>query len=419
MNPSPASQTRPHSLIPFAFITRFLQWGTLGFLIPVSGLIKLSKGLSIAELGFCGAIASGTIVLLEVPTGVFADRFGRKRTYLLSLAFTVAACLVILAGGGFFLVATGFILFGVARALSSGSLEALLIDRYIERRGEDSLARFMSTTNAADTAGLALGSLAGGVVPALWKGLMPEANRYHGNILAMIAMTAILALTVLVGVEEDHRTSSAKVPLRSFLRESVTFVRGSRTLIFLMVSMTAWGFAFSSIETYWQPRLATIMGSDASGWIFGTLSAGYFLFALLGSLAAPGALGKTQISPYSFLLITRLMTAAFVLILSFQNTVPGFSVFYLLMFFWNGLSNPPESTLLNRAIPPDRRASLLSMASLAVQLGGLAGSAVFGAVAGGISIEAAWIIAAVVFGASACLYIPLRAQNEGKNSRRT
>jgi len=395
------------SITEVAAMTRFLQWGIIGLIIPATNLIRLSKGLTLAELGFSAAITAGVVVVLELPTGILADRIGRKRTYLLSLVFQTAAYGTLLFASGFIAVSAAFALYGVSRALSSGSLEALLIDRYLEVHGEARLHRLMSASNAADTLGLALGSVAGGFIPGVWSLLFPLANRYHGNLITMLALLLVLGILVLFAVPKEVSAQRSGTRIGSFLAESIVFARSSPALMAMFVIAVAWGFAFSAVETYWQPRVADIAGAaDPAGpdRLNGFLSAGYFLAALGGSLAVTPLIEKTKIGAAPLLLALRLLTAAFIVALAVQASPGGFAILYLSMFFWNGMASPPEATMLNRLLPPDKRASMLSAVSLAVQLGGLFGSVAFGLVVGSWGIPVAWFIAAAVLAASALLY---------------
>lgn len=47
---------------------------------PVMTLVYLSKGLSFFEIGLLNSIDSVLISTLEVPSGVLADKFGRKKS---------------------------------------------------------------------------------------------------------------------------------------------------------------------------------------------------------------------------------------------------------------------------------------------------------------------------------------------------
>ncbi|MBN2875477.1 MAG: hypothetical protein JXM71_10325, partial [Spirochaetales bacterium] len=101
----------------------------------------------------------------------------------------------------------------------------------------------------------------------------------------------------------------------------------------------------------------------------------------------------------------RLLTAVFIAALALQQSAGGFAVLYLSMFFWNGMASPPEATALNRILPADKRASMLSAVSLTVQLGGFAGAIGFGFVVGRFGITTAWFIAAGILAASAGLFL--------------
>lgn len=249
-----------------------------------------------------------------------------------------------------------------------------------------------------------------------WALLAPGAGRYDGTLISMLVLDAVLAGIVVFAVSEDAARGGTKEGFRGFLTGSLRAVTGSRELSLLLATMIAWGFVFSAVETYWQPRLAAILGSSESTWVFGVVSTGYFLAALLGSLVAPLVLERTRVSPYRFLFLLRLSTAGFIVLLARQASAVGFSAFYLAMFLWNGMANPPEGTVLNLRIPAERRASLLSVASLLVQLGGLGGAVTFGALVGRWGIPGVWYAAAGIFAVSAPLYLAARRAETGRGS---
>ena len=61
-----------------------------------SGLFLLDAGLSVAEAFAANAFFTAGMVLFEVPTGVVADGFGRRVSYLLGSATLVASTLLYL-----------------------------------------------------------------------------------------------------------------------------------------------------------------------------------------------------------------------------------------------------------------------------------------------------------------------------------
>ncbi|MFZ5518966.1 MAG: MFS transporter [Candidatus Zhuqueibacterota bacterium] len=85
-------------------------------------------GLSLTQVMVGESIFAATIVLFEVPTGVFADRMGRKMTLIAGMTFFVCAMVVFTLATNFALVIISQILFGLATAFQSGADSALLFD---------------------------------------------------------------------------------------------------------------------------------------------------------------------------------------------------------------------------------------------------------------------------------------------------
>ena len=115
-----------------------LEAFSLGLLLPIMSLIFTGKGGSVKELSIGISILSATVILLELPSGLFADLFGRRDTYCWSVVFHITSLLLCLSGS-FPVLYAGMAFKGIGKALGSGSLEALFTDRYIEVYGKERL----------------------------------------------------------------------------------------------------------------------------------------------------------------------------------------------------------------------------------------------------------------------------------------
>lgn len=69
---------------------------------PVMTLVYLSKGLSFFEIGLLNSIGSVLISTLEVPSGVLADKFGRKKNLLLGNFLNILFVVVLYFSTNFF-----------------------------------------------------------------------------------------------------------------------------------------------------------------------------------------------------------------------------------------------------------------------------------------------------------------------------
>ncbi|MFC3963857.1 MFS transporter [Nocardia jiangsuensis] len=107
-----------------------LYTGTREF-VPYYALYAVffaDHGLSTAQISSLLALWSGTAFLLEVPSGAWADAYSRRALLILSGLLLVAGFGVWTVWPGYLGFAVGFVVWGAAGALSSGTFEALLYD---------------------------------------------------------------------------------------------------------------------------------------------------------------------------------------------------------------------------------------------------------------------------------------------------
>ena len=390
-------------IIPF--LNRLLHWLAVGIGTTVMSLMILSKGNSVETIGIIVAVYSSVVVVLEFPSGVLSDMIGRKRIYLISIVFSILGYGILVQARGFVAVLAGFTFYGASRAFSSGSIEAIYINDYIKTEGKENLHKLISAMSSGETIGLACGALLGGFLPLAWDKFRPAANRYNGNLTAQIAILIILFLLTVFTTKRDSVPEKGKVAIAAHILQSLKLIRRNSVMKLLLVGFCFWGFAFNAIEVYWQPQLKGILGSDAKTWIFGVINSGYFAASLLGVVAINYIFSRRRRSALLSIFVLRVVVGALIIVLSFQRSVAPFSAAYLVMFFFNGMAGIPESTVFNLEIPEDKRSSLLSVSSLAVQLGGVAGSLSFSFLVGRTTISWIWIMAGTLFAASSVLYV--------------
>lgn len=402
-----------------------MHWFMMGTMVPVITLIKTSQGLTLFQVGVSVAVYSAVTMLLEIPTGGLADSIGRRKTYLLALiAWLFTGVAFILSRGlPMFMVAS--VGMGIARALSSGAMDAYFVDAYNEEVKGSNLQGYLARLQLFSLAGVAAGSFIGGLYPQLlgpyFDGLLGM-TRYYANAAATVVVVLIqVGLTLSLITADAPRAPRTSAPARRSLSAGLTALSGTvrnslgiavrkRAFRFIFGGAAAIGLAISILEQYWQPQVQGIMGSGSPGWILGFLTAGYFLSGALGNIVI-GVLGKLFAKHYAALVAVLRAAAGLLFIgLAFQDGIAGFTALYFLIFFTVGLLNSPQDALFHRHAPSQQRSTLISVESLFFQGGGLVSSLALGAVAQQFSISAAWIIAGVVFSFSALLYLFVEEQ---------
>ncbi|NLT15230.1 MAG: MFS transporter, partial [Clostridiales bacterium] len=111
-------------------------------LYPVYMLLFESKGLSDLDVSLLLIIWSVSVFILEVPSGIMADRWSRKNMIVLGTAFKVGGFVIWMFAGSFFAFALGFVFWGIQEAFCSGSTEALLFDTLKENGREDDYEKY-------------------------------------------------------------------------------------------------------------------------------------------------------------------------------------------------------------------------------------------------------------------------------------
>ncbi len=393
-----------------------------GMLIPILVLFQLDRGLSLLQIGFNMAIFSGTVILLEIPSGFFADYFGNKKVYLLSILLNILSMAFLMFTKESVWITIAFSLWGSGRAFSSGSMEAIFINKVSVTESHRSVERLISYTEFTIPVSLALGALLGGFLPDLKVikiALISLSDFYSINFFT--AFSLYLGLSVFfsiyvsdsIDIKEKSSDEYAKIKADknsdrkpdNVLSLAFSTIKNSSVFLIIMLTSLAWGFAFSGLETFWQPRVFTITGGIESTVIYGLLTTGYFLAGALGSLLSWPICRLLGNKPYIFLFSQRLFLGGMLFILSCISGLGWFSTVYIGLLFFNGMSNPVEQSVLNRNIPSDSRATLLSVISFLMQAGGLTGALIGGVLSEIKGIPFTWQIGAFVLIISSFPYL--------------
>jgi len=125
-----------------------------------------SQYLTLAEVVALEAVYYIAVVLAEVPSGYFSDRFGRRRTLIVSCGALIACYLFFLSGQSFLVLAIGQILLAMSLAFRSGTDTSLLYeslnalgraDEYGDREAKAGQYGFLATAIAAVAGGVSGG----------------------------------------------------------------------------------------------------------------------------------------------------------------------------------------------------------------------------------------------------------------------
>jgi MFS family permease len=386
-------------------LLRALRWLPLGLVLPFLVITPQARGLSLGEIGAVWAVHSAVAIALEVPSGALADLAGRRRVLLVGAALMAASLLTFAAADSVASFAASSGLMAAGRALISGSLEAWYVDSLRALDPAAPLSHGLSRGAAAEGVALAVGSLIGGGLVTLAQPAHDGGGAFSGygiaalaGALAAIAYLIAVAALVDEGDRPDRRQARPR-PVRRQVAEIFATARdeflGSVAVRVVVVTGIALGMSFTAVELLWQPRLAELLTDpNTHGVAFGALAAGSMLAVATGAAVSPRIRVRTGLR--SGYLLGLGAGAVCVTLLGAPDTALGFVPLYLLAYLSLGLIDPLHFELLNDAVGPTARATLISGEALATQGGALVANLAVGALASRQGTAFVWALAGVL-----------------------
>lgn len=398
------------------YLLTALFWFATSLPLALFVLLIQSRGIDLFQIGILMGVYSAAIVLLEVPTGGLADAVGRKKVALVAYSLSFLASFLFLFSFSFGMLLIGFTIMGVARALSSGTLDAWFVDTLQEFDPEIDMQPLFSKAGTFTLLSLGVGTLLGSLIPDYFARfpLFSGATLFTPLVMPIMAASIVqlvLILSTIALVKEtlpDSRTAQwlegfKKMP--EIIKTGFGLTRNNPTLVLLLGTGIAGGFALMGIETFWQPHFADLLGGvEDNSFYFGIIMGGNFLFGMFGNMLATGVTKLLNKRHALTAAIFQGLSGLMLFWLAFQTLpIPAALVFWL-VYLSLGVLNSPHQTLLNQEIPSEQRSAMLSIASLFNYTGSILGSALLGYVAKFNSIGFAWQIAGVALTATFMLY---------------
>jgi hypothetical protein len=390
-----------------------LRWLPVGLTMPITVLLAQARGLSLAEIGLLFTVHGVVVVALELPTGGLADALGRRPVIVAGAVLHLASCLLFATATTFAGFLAGILALGLGRTLDSGPLEAWYVDTVHRLDPGADVAPGLARHSAADGAGLAVGAVAGGLVPGLPGG---DALALPFLVAAALELVHVAAVLRLLGEDRPARAGTAPAVLLAGMRALPATIGGAvrlsvtdRPMRLVLLLTAAGGVGLAACELLGPLRFADLAGgADEGAGVYGTVLAVSFAAAAFGSMAAPALRRLLRGSTRVACLLLTLAGAGATAVQAGPDVVAvaaaGFAVFYVA----HGATWPLLGVVLHDRVTATHRATAVSAMSLAMALGGIVGNLVLPRVVAASSAGTAFLGTAVVLAvaALACLRLP-------------
>lgn len=210
-------------------------------LYPVYALLFSDTGLSLWQISSLFALWSVTGVLVEVPSGAWADTVSRRLLLWLGPLLTAVGFALWVLAPSYGAFALGFALWGTGGALGSGALEALVYDELGRLDAADRYAHVMGRVRAAGLVAVMVAMALAGPVFAV--GGYPAV----GGASVLACLLAAATATRL----PEHRTPAARSDSwATTLRAGLAEAHANRSVRGALLLVPAVGAVWGALDEY-------------------------------------------------------------------------------------------------------------------------------------------------------------------------
>jgi MFS family permease len=337
---------------------RFFFWaalfGSVSFIEPILTLFYKHRGLTPTEIMFALTAFSGTMLLFEVPTGAFADRYGPKRAFLVGSLIQVLSTVVLIYADTAWLVFLSRSLFAVSITFFSGADEALIYESLKEEGQESTMDAVMGKISSAGF----IASLVTQLVGAFLAADLSESQ--FVLVLWCTAGFQVVQVLLLLGIVNPKSFAQFRDNPFANVKKGLQVIRTTPDLLKLFLNVSVCFIPTYVFASFDQPYF-TDAGLPPE--YLGVLYASAALVSLL--LSRNVAWFTRRFSRVFLMYATGFVSFAAILVaaLVHDQVLVALLAFYLVRGA-RTLRNPIYSHMQNEYIPSGARATTLSLLSV-------------------------------------------------------
>lgn len=239
-----------------------LHWMSYGFVYPVLALyLTETRHLSVQHVGVITAFFWMLQVALQVPTGLLADRYGRKRTYIAAALMSSVGLWLhgTFTAFGYFFISQ--LLYGAGRAAASGTLKAWVIEK-VHAVDDKARARIAKIEQQGLGSGMLVGALFSGVIAVKTQNYVYPF--FVGSILLITGSLCVWLCITETPRYGNTRASSQTQSLRALAAEATGIVQAAPQLRTLMLFGFFGSLSWGTIPHFWPLYMQRFFGEMAA-----------------------------------------------------------------------------------------------------------------------------------------------------------
>ena len=335
--------------------------------VPIEKLFMTQIGFDAAAVGAMAAAYAAVVPLLEVPSGILADRWSRRWVMILGCVALMASSLIGGLSHNVISYVIGAMVLGAYFAFSSGTVDSVVYDAVVEETGSNELyEKWIGRIRAVESAAFVVSALAGGLLA-----------QYTSTRLTYFVTVPLVGLAIIGFLRFDEprlHEAAERLTLRSHIALTFRTMITQRTVLRVLLLAAIAGLLSSAVFEFgplWLVALA------APAVLYGPYWA-----ALVSTLGIGGLLiSKLRLERRLMLTVLIILSLASALLLAWTRSLVIVVAAQVVLGLILAILGIHASQLLHDAVPSSIRAGVSSGAGTMTWLLFLPFSLVFGWVA--------------------------------------
>jgi MFS family permease len=222
-------------------------------------------GLNLFNIGILLSVREAITYIFEVPSGIIADHYGKRKELLLCFVFYIASFIFFFMGSNFIILSIGMVFFGLGEAFRSGTHKAIILS-YLEHKGWFSHKAFVYGRTRSY-------SLLGSAISSFFSILLVLNLPSLRWIFLVCIIPYILDFMLILSYPKylDDKVV-LNLSLKGFYLESIKqlkSVNSNLTLKKVLASSALYDGVFKAIKDYIQPILKILLVTAGIGIVMG------------------------------------------------------------------------------------------------------------------------------------------------------
>jgi predicted MFS family arabinose efflux permease len=314
--------------------------------VPIEKLFMTQIGFDAASVGVMAAAYAAVVPLLEVPSGILADRWSRRWILILGCVALMISSLI----GGLSYNVIAYVIaamvLGIYFAFSSGTVDSIVYDTVLEETGSNELYETsIGRIRAVESAGFVLSSLVGGVLA-----------QYTSTRFTYFATIPLIGLAILGFLRFDEprlHQAAERVTLRSHIALTFRTMITTRAVVGALLLVATAGLLAQAVFEF-GPLWLVALGAPA-------VLYGPYWAVLVSTLGIGGLLaGKLHLERRLMLAVLIILSLATALLLTWTRSLALLIAAQVVLALVLAIVGIHASRLLNDAVPSSIRAGVSS-----------------------------------------------------------